>query len=80
MPYPVARILKRLKKENLYRTLTAVQGLRGKHIRIKGKTLLNLASNDYLNLASDPSLIQAMQVAAIKYGAGTGASRLISGG
>ena len=43
------------------------------------RQLLNLAGNDYLGLASHPSIIEAVKVAADQWGVGSGASRLISG-
>ena len=44
-----------------------------------GRVLLNLSSNDYLGLAQDPRLIAAAQDAAARWGAGAGASRLVTG-
>ncbi len=41
--------------------------------------LLNLSSNDYLGLAQDPRVIEAAQEAAARWGAGSGASRLVVG-
>ncbi len=40
---------------------------------------LNFASNDYLNLAAHPEIKEAAIRATEKYGAGSGASRLVSG-
>lgn len=45
----------------------------------EGQLMLNLASNDYLGLAADPRLAEAQGRAARKYGAGAGASRLLTG-
>lgn len=42
--------------------------------------LVNLSSNDYLDLAGDPRVRTAAADAAREWGAGSGASRLISGG
>ena len=44
-----------------------------------GRTLLNLASNDYLALASHPHLVEAVIEAAKRHGVGSGASRLVTG-
>ena len=41
--------------------------------------LLNFASNDYLGLATHPAIIQALQEGLKKYGAGSGASPLVTG-
>lgn len=44
-----------------------------------GEACLNFASNDYLNFAGRPALKEAAARAAEAYGAGSGASRLVSG-
>ena len=41
--------------------------------------LLDLASNDYLGLAEDPRLLAAATAAVGRYGAGAGASRVVTG-
>lgn len=46
---------------------------------VDGRPLLAFCSNDYLGLAADPRLIEALQHGAAMYGAGSGASHLISG-
>ena len=43
------------------------------------RTLLDFSSNDYLALAEHPALIAAAQEALSRFGAGSGASRLMSG-
>ncbi|WP_257350203.1 8-amino-7-oxononanoate synthase [Pseudalkalibacillus decolorationis] len=48
-------------------------------LRINGKKMLNLASNNYLGYAGDERLKKAMIEAVDKYGAGATASRLIVG-
>nr|WP_217346420.1 8-amino-7-oxononanoate synthase [Noviherbaspirillum sp. L7-7A]MBV0880838.1 8-amino-7-oxononanoate synthase [Noviherbaspirillum sp. L7-7A] len=44
-----------------------------------GQPLLAFCSNDYLGLASHPGIVAALQEGAARYGAGSGASHLISG-
>ena len=44
-----------------------------------GRLLLNLSSNDYLGLAGHPAIIEAMREALLTEGAGSGASRLVTG-
>lgn len=50
------------------------------HIKINGRKLLNLCSNNYLGLADDKRLKDAAIQAVRKFGAGAGASRLVLGG
>lgn len=47
--------------------------------RVDGREVINLASNNYLGLASHPKLVEASVKAAKEYGAGSGAVRTISG-
>jgi 8-amino-7-oxononanoate synthase len=68
-----------LHAQGLHRELRRVDSPPGTRIRIDGRTLLNFSSNDYLGLAGDPLLKEAAIQAVEKYGAGSGASRLICG-
>ena len=68
-----------LREQGLYRELRRVDSPQGRQIQINGQTLLNFSSNDYLGLANDPALKAAAAGAVEKYGAGSGASRLICG-
>src|SRR3990167_11263403 len=49
------------------------------HIKIKGKKLLNLCSNNYLGLANDIRIKNSAIKAIREFGAGAGASRLVTG-
>jgi 8-amino-7-oxononanoate synthase len=71
--------LEAIREQGLYRQLRRVDSAQGPRIERAGRTLLNFSSNDYLGLANEPSLKEAAQRAVDKYGAGAGASRLISG-
>lgn len=46
---------------------------------VDGQPLLNFCSNDYLGLAGDPRLAEAMRAAAAKFGSGAGAAHLVTG-
>jgi 8-amino-7-oxononanoate synthase len=68
-----------IREQNLFRALRRVDSPQSPKIRIDGRTFLNFSSNDYLGLAND-DLLKAAAIGAIeKFGAGAGASRLISG-
>src|SRR5207244_13073570 len=47
--------------------------------RLDGRTVINLASNNYLGLAAHPKLKEAASKAALEFGAGSGAVRTIAG-
>lgn len=63
----------------LTRRLRQIDGAQGTWVTVEGRRTLLLCSNNYLGLANHPALIEAAQRAALQYGVGTGASRLISG-
>ncbi len=68
------------KKENRFRSLVTINpSLEGPEIENEGKTLINFCSNDYLGLASHPTVIGRSRDFLNKYGAGSSSSRLISG-
>jgi 8-amino-7-oxononanoate synthase len=46
---------------------------------VDGEAVTAFCSNDYLGLAADPRIIEALREGALRYGAGSGASHLISG-
>ena len=46
---------------------------------VDGRPIVAFCSNDYLGLAADPRVVEALQQGAALYGAGSGASHLISG-
>ncbi len=71
--------LDELKDRGLYRRMRMVSGPQGPRVLLDGKRVLLLCSNNYLGLADNPQVREAAARAAMRYGAGTGASRLISG-
>ena len=71
--------LDRLRSEGLYRELKIIEGEQGAKVRIGGREVILLSSNNYLGLASHPEIKKAAVSAIEKYGCGSGASRLISG-
>ena len=68
-----------LKSKNLFREPKIISSLCGPEVEIEGKRYVNFSSNNYLGLADSPLLKKASIKAIEKYGAGTGASRLMSG-
>jgi 8-amino-7-oxononanoate synthase len=71
--------LDELKGLGLYRRMRMVSGPQGPHVVLDGKPVLLLCSNNYLGLADHPRVREAAADAAMRWGAGAGASRLVSG-
>jgi 8-amino-7-oxononanoate synthase len=63
----------------LKRKLRVTQSPCDTHAIVGNRELKTFCSNDYLGLANHPDLIHALAQGATKYGAGSGASHLISG-
>ena len=68
-----------LADRDLLRVLTYCQGPPDPEVRIDGVPHLLLASNNYLGLANDPAVVAGARAALEAYGAGAGASRLVTG-
>ena len=64
---------------SLKRELRWVNSTQGSKILLDGKQVINFASNDYLGLSDHPEIIQAMKDGVDRWGAGSVASRLITG-
>jgi 8-amino-7-oxononanoate synthase len=63
----------------LKRTLAETTRLDGIWLERGGKRLISFSCNDYLNLSQHPAVKAAAAAALEKYGAGAGASRLVTG-
>ncbi|WP_165175589.1 8-amino-7-oxononanoate synthase [Desulfovibrio sp. ZJ369] len=72
--------LDRLDAQGLRRHIREMSSAPGAVVRCRGKDLLLLASNDYLGLAGDPRVKACAAEALAAYGAGSGGSRLTTGG
>ncbi len=66
-------------RDRLRRTIVETDAGDGVHVTRNGRRLLSFCSNDYLNLSQHPAVKRAAAEAAEKYGAGAGASRLVTG-
>jgi 8-amino-7-oxononanoate synthase len=75
----VSRRIEELRDRGLYRRLRLISGPQGPRVTLDGEQVLLLCSNDYLGFANHPRVRGAAAEAAMQWGAGTGASRLISG-
>jgi 8-amino-7-oxononanoate synthase len=68
-----------LQRRHLRRALAETVREDGIWVERDGKRLLSFSCNDYLNLTQHPAIKQAAIAAIEKYGAGSGASRLVTG-
>jgi glycine C-acetyltransferase/8-amino-7-oxononanoate synthase len=75
----VGERLTELRAAGMYRRLRLVESPQGPRVTLDGTEVLLLCSNNYLGLADHPRIRQAASDAAERFGAGAGASRLISG-
>ena len=69
----------RLEKEGLLLKIRTVESPQGAWIKVDGKRVLNLCSNNYLGLANDPRLKAAAREAIERFGVGPAAVRTIAG-
>ena len=75
----VAERLEELRERGLYRQLRLIEGPQGPSVTLDGRPVLLLCSNNYLGLADRAEVREAAAESALRWGAGAGASRLISG-
>lgn len=68
-----------LKEQGLYNEIDPVDGANGPVIRMNGRDLINLSSNNYLGLATDERLKEVATKAIETHGVGAGAVRTING-
>jgi 8-amino-7-oxononanoate synthase len=71
--------LQDLSEDGLYRRMRLISGPQGPRVLLDGKPVLLLCSNNYLGLADHPRVREAAAAAAMRWGVGAGASRLVSG-
>jgi 8-amino-7-oxononanoate synthase len=68
-----------LLEQDLMRTQVPIGSAQGPRVALNGREVILLCSNNYLGLAEHPALKEAARSALERFGAGSGASRLVSG-
>jgi len=71
--------LEELHDLGLQRRMRLISGPQGPWVLLDGRPVLLLCSNNYLGLADHPRVREASAEAAMRWGVGAGASRLVSG-
>lgn len=73
-----ARVAER-ERAGLLRRARTVDAARGVQVMVDGRALTNFCSNDYLGLAQDPRIVNALRNAAGECGVGSTAAHLVCG-
>ena len=80
---PLGGVLSDLESQHLTRRRTTIDGFVEPGNRVvtnaNGRMLVDFSSNDYLGLAHHPAIAAAMSECALRTGAGSSASHLITG-
>jgi glycine C-acetyltransferase len=71
--------LEGLREQNLYKTPRILESPAGGRVRMDGKEVVNMSSNNYLGLANHPKVRAAALEAVERWGVGAGAVRWIGG-
>ncbi|GAA5136542.1 8-amino-7-oxononanoate synthase [Prosthecobacter algae] len=79
MSWEIQPQLDQLRGEGLWRELRTMDSPQGPLLEHEGREFLNFSSNDYLGLATSAELKAALHEGVERYGAGSGASRLVCG-
>lgn len=79
MPFDLTTAMQERADQGLLRKRQVLQSAQAREIQIDGRAYLNFSSNDYLGLASDPQVTEFWRSALSRWGAGSGASPLVTG-
>ncbi|MBI3979775.1 MAG: glycine C-acetyltransferase [Chloroflexi bacterium] len=71
--------LNALKAQGIYRTMYVLESPQGSTVRMNGKQVITLSTNNYLGFNTHPRLCAAARQAIDDYGVGSGAVRTIAG-
>jgi glycine C-acetyltransferase len=75
----LAAEIEKLKAAKTYKTERILEGPQGAHVRVGGREVLMLTSNNYLGFANHPRIREAQKKAIDRWGAGLGSVRFICG-
>ena len=63
--------IENFKEEKRYRTVPILESAQSAHVRMNGREVIMLSSNNYLGLADHPKLAEAAREGLRRYGCGT---------
>ncbi len=75
----LTREIQDLKGRGVYRMPRVLESAAGPRVRIEGRDIIQLSSNNYLGLTTHPRVVAAAEAALREFGAGPGAVRTIAG-
>lgn len=78
-PFGLGAALVEREEAGLLRSRIVTDGASGGRLRVAGRDYLNVSANDYLGLADHPAIKAAFKAGVERYGAGSGASPLVTG-
>ncbi len=67
------------RRDRLYRARRIADSAQGPEMVLDGVSVVTFCSNDYLGLAADPHVAEALAAGARRWGAGSGAAHLVNG-
>ncbi|GAA4498035.1 8-amino-7-oxononanoate synthase [Pseudaeromonas paramecii] len=79
MPFDLSSVLAAREAAGLKRQRICLDSGQGREIWVEGQAYLNFSGNDYLGAASQPEILQAWRAGLERWGAGSGASPLVTG-
>ena len=77
--WEIEKEIEEIRAAGLFRELRTLHSPQGPMVERGGRELINFSSNDYLGLAASDELKAALQEGIDRYGAGSGAARLVCG-
>uniref|UniRef100_UPI00286EC7A8 aminotransferase class I/II-fold pyridoxal phosphate-dependent enzyme n=1 Tax=Aeromonas aquatica TaxID=558964 RepID=UPI00286EC7A8 len=78
-PFALSDALAERERNDLLRRRTPTEGATGLRLRVGGREYLNFSANDYLGLGGHEAIKAAFKAGVDRYGAGSGASPLVTG-
>ncbi len=79
LDYQLEQGLQQRREQQLYRQRHIVTDYQGVEVEVGGSRYLSFSSNDYLGLANHPQVVEAFRQGLELWGAGSGASHLVTG-